>query len=386
VHSDLLTFKLQKDQLPGKDRISKMILKSTSAVDLIASDLLDVAKGTYTTASSEWQNGSCSDVLYIPRLGIQKSLPPILIEVQLIVNEAFMQRLLQYCQIVQQLYKTYPLVLVFCTDKLSPSTLITKFKPVNNKPWMQSIICCDFWAKSCYLMSKSTLSIEEPDVSISPLLALSTFLLEQSPTLYGHSHPHYPTIQMLYRLAKESIEVEGEKEQGFVDIVDVICSNNERLLHKVEDSLTNVPGTLKTKKIVSCALEFNRSAKRKYVTLEDTDSSLEPLPSCSLRKITSEDSNMQDDFEFITNYRKNNIGKMNWSHCLQLAQEDDLCKRFSTVEGIRSFFFTTQEKMKIDIFIIPYSLHITTTYSLYFIKVFLLYFSTSLKTYKIKSM
>jgi hypothetical protein len=339
VHSDLLTFKLQTDQLPGKDRISKMILRSTSVVDLIASDLLDVAKGTYTTASSEWQNGSCSDILYIPRLGIQKSLPPILIEVQLIVNEAFMQRLLQYCQIVQQLYKTYPLVLIFCTDKLSPSTLITKFKPANNKPWMQSIICCDFWAKSCYLISKSTLSIEEPDVSISPLLALSTFLLEQSPTLYGHSYPHNPTIQMLYRLAKESIQVEGEKEQDFVDIVDVICSNNERLLHKVEDSLTNVPGTLKTKKIVSCALEFNRSAKRKYVTLEDTDSSLEPLPSCSLRKITSEDSSMQDDFEFITNYRKNNIGKMNWSHCLQLAQEDDLCKRFSTVEGIRSFFY-----------------------------------------------
>lgn len=44
---------------------------------------------------------------------------------------------------------------------------------------------------------------------------------------------------MMYRLAKEFIEIEGEKDQDFVDIVDVICSNNERLLHKVEDSFNN---------------------------------------------------------------------------------------------------------------------------------------------------
>jgi len=68
-----------------------------------------------------------------------------------------MQRLIQYCQSVVQLYKSYPLVLVFCIDKVSPSTLITKFKPVDVKPWMHSIVCCDFWAKSCYLVSQSTL-------------------------------------------------------------------------------------------------------------------------------------------------------------------------------------------------------------------------------------
>ncbi|KAI8646267.1 hypothetical protein BD408DRAFT_6898 [Parasitella parasitica] len=105
LHSDLLIFKLQKDQLPRKDRISEMILKSTNVVDLIASDLLGVAKGTYTTVSPEWQNGPCSDVLYIPHLGIQKSLPPILIEAQLIVNEAFMQRLFQYCQLSNNFIK-----------------------------------------------------------------------------------------------------------------------------------------------------------------------------------------------------------------------------------------------------------------------------------------
>ncbi|KAG2200911.1 hypothetical protein INT47_003146 [Mucor saturninus] len=121
-----------------------MVSKSTSVVDLVA--------------SSEWQNGSSSDILYVPRLGV---------------------------------------------------------------------------LKSCYLVSKSTLLSDESDTCNSPLLALSTFLLEQSPTLYGHSHPHDPTIQILYHIVKESIEVEGETEQGFVDIVDIICSNNERLLLRI---------------------------------------------------------------------------------------------------------------------------------------------------------
>lgn len=165
-----------------------------------------------------------------------------------------------------QLYKSYPLVLVLCIDKVSPSTLITKFKPVDDNPWMQSAVCCDFWAKSCYLVSKSTLSSENPDTIISPLLTLLKFLVEQSPTLYGHSHPNHSTIRMLYYLAKKHIELETEKEQSFVDIVDVICSNNERLLRKVKASLVNIPGTSKAKNIVSCALKFNRSAKRKYVT------------------------------------------------------------------------------------------------------------------------
>ncbi|KAI9470506.1 MAG: hypothetical protein EXX96DRAFT_584566 [Benjaminiella poitrasii] len=209
---------------------------------------------------------------------------------------------------------------------------------------MQSIICCDFWAKSFYLVSKLTLSSKEPTTSMSPLLALSRFLIEQSPTLYGHSQPNNPTIRMLYRLAKECLEQETEKDQCLTDVVDVICSNNEKLLHKIEASLNNVTGTSKAKNIVSSALEFNRLAKRKYVIIEDSDTSLEALPSRSFKKTTSENFNVQEDIEFIINYRKEKTGKMNWKHYLALAREKKLCQRFSTVEGIRSFFYHATKK------------------------------------------
>ncbi|RCH88512.1 hypothetical protein CU097_011284 [Rhizopus azygosporus] len=118
------------------DQLSKSILKTSTAIDIIASDLLNIPKGTYTTASTEWDNGSRSDILYVPYLGIQSSLPPILIEVQAIVNEAFMERLVKYNQSAKQLYKSYPLVMIFCVDELSPLTFITKFIPIDSKPWM----------------------------------------------------------------------------------------------------------------------------------------------------------------------------------------------------------------------------------------------------------
>ncbi|KAI9470507.1 MAG: hypothetical protein EXX96DRAFT_359276 [Benjaminiella poitrasii] len=62
VLTDMLTFSLPIDQLPGKDRFSKTIIKTSNVIDLAASDLLGVPKGTYTSVSTEWQNGSCSDV------------------------------------------------------------------------------------------------------------------------------------------------------------------------------------------------------------------------------------------------------------------------------------------------------------------------------------
>jgi hypothetical protein len=63
VIDDLLTFKLPPDQLPGTDQLSRSILKKSSAIDIITSDLLNVPKGTYTIASTEWDNGSRSNIL-----------------------------------------------------------------------------------------------------------------------------------------------------------------------------------------------------------------------------------------------------------------------------------------------------------------------------------
>ncbi|SAM03685.1 hypothetical protein [Absidia glauca] len=171
--------------------------------------------------------------------------PPILIEVQLVVTEKFMQRLVRYSHNVIQVYEAYPIIIVFCVDRLSPASMINRFKPSTLNPWMLSTLSCEWWAKNCYLVSKETLSFA-PENEMTPLLALTKFLLEQSPSLYGHSTPEDPTILMLYSIAKTCCNVKTNSEEQLVDVVNVVCGNNEKLLRRADASLKNIQGCQQT--------------------------------------------------------------------------------------------------------------------------------------------
>jgi hypothetical protein len=94
--NELLTFKLPSTFLPGQDILSKRILKNQKVIDLIVNSLLNIPAGTYGVASIERLNNTRSDTLYEPRLDIRRSLPPVLIEVQAVVDEKFMMRLIFY--------------------------------------------------------------------------------------------------------------------------------------------------------------------------------------------------------------------------------------------------------------------------------------------------
>ena len=79
--------------------------------------------GTYGVTSSEWFNNTRGDTLYEPKLDIQKSLPPVLIEVQATVDEKFMIKLMQYAINAIERYDSKPVVLFFCVGKISSKSL-----------------------------------------------------------------------------------------------------------------------------------------------------------------------------------------------------------------------------------------------------------------------
>ncbi|ORX44234.1 hypothetical protein DM01DRAFT_1312510 [Hesseltinella vesiculosa] len=339
MRDEFLTDELPSDMLPGSDGLSKMVLKVPSVVDIVAHDLLKVPKATYMVADSEWHNGTRSDVLYVPRLAAQKALPPILIEVQLIINEPFMQKLVRYCQSVLLIHKVYPLVVVFCIDKVSTSNVMNKFKPVEEKPWMYALDHCDFWAKKCFLLSERTLLGHPLDGDVPHLMALALFLVEQAPSLQGHSRRDHPTIRQLYLYAIDLCKEELDRKKLFVEVIDVVCNNNMRILDKAKAVLSSVPGTSEAERHISSGLEYNRQVKRKYVTINEDDIPLEPLPSGSLKEREWQNTNERDDdLKFIVQYRENHVGKWSWVKCLEEAHAQDHCTRFATVEGIRTFY------------------------------------------------
>ncbi|CDH58732.1 hypothetical protein RO3G_17231 [Lichtheimia corymbifera JMRC:FSU:9682] len=344
---EFLTFHLPKDRLPGKDNFSKQVLKTQWVIDRVVGDLLDVPHGTYTSAETEWHDASRSDILYKPRFPMQKSLPPVLLELQHTVNESFMQRLLSYSLNALRIYNTYPIVLIICTDRVSPTQLMAKFNPVSGKPWMSSLLNTDFWAQACFIVSKSTLSAIAPSAhELSPLHALCSFMVEASPTIYAHPYAENETIRELYRIAMTISDTQIECDKDIAKVVEVICENNERMINRIENALNGVVGSSKAKTVIKRALDFNADAKRKYCQpYEDSnsDSSLEPLPKIKHRRKDTQGQKV-DDLEFILEHRRNLVGKMNWNRCLSMAHQQGLCKSYSTGESLRRFFNNNNTK------------------------------------------
>ncbi|KAL4213455.1 hypothetical protein AB4K20DRAFT_2006086 [Rhizopus microsporus] len=192
----LLTFRLPQDRLPGSDLISKAILKENKSDE------------------------TRSDVVYIPRLSINKSLPPFLIEVQRTVGESFMQRNIHYCIYINRAFDRKPVVLIFTTNNTCPYSLLEQFKPSLNKTWLITCNAHCFWAKNCFMVIKQTLNVTN-ETSMEPLLTIA---------LFGYTCAANTTIKMLYGLAKDYTLQGKERQDNFADVIDVICDTHIKQL------------------------------------------------------------------------------------------------------------------------------------------------------------
>lgn len=99
----------------------------------------------------------------------------------------------------------------------------------------------------------------------------------------------------------------------------MICSSNEKIFGKAETATRAIPGASKARKLIKRGLQYNASAKRKYLSGKDSDSSLKPLPKHQFTDTTTESSYVkEDDFEFVLDYRQKLAGKMNWDYVLTI--------------------------------------------------------------------
>ncbi|KAI7882373.1 hypothetical protein K492DRAFT_119540, partial [Lichtheimia hyalospora FSU 10163] len=232
VDADLLTLNLPMDFLPGTDKASKMILKHQFVVDIIAKALTRAPEGTYIVADADW-NETRSDVLYTTRLSTNQ-LPPILIEVQNVVNTTFLQRMISYALKVIKTHGQLPIILIFGIGSSAKCSLVNFSPTITATPWIHSMPC-NVWAKSCNLISKETTHNLDSDTPLNPLLALSFFFTEQQPALYNHSHPKDPTIVALYKIAFSLMDSGLTIESNFTYTLNNICSTNQRLFQKLQE-------------------------------------------------------------------------------------------------------------------------------------------------------
>ncbi|OAD67155.1 hypothetical protein PHYBLDRAFT_174540 [Phycomyces blakesleeanus NRRL 1555(-)] len=276
---------LPLEYIPGRDKMSRMVLKHQDVVDIIKKELLDAPNGTYTLADSDWNNSRC-DVLYMSNLPL--SFPPVLIEVQNTINDLFLHRLVSYSLNVVKTYHALPVVLVLGTKKNSPVSLILDFnKESEKKPSLLTIPSLIRAKKMLNHIQRNHHDSNYYTNPLNPLLGLSLFLLEQQTSLYRHTYSEDPTIILLYQIAFAQLYPQETYQQKFQSAVETICSTNKHLFGSIH---------------------YNDEVKAKIV--DDSASSQssdeldfpEPLPIGPQSKRTH--TMVNEDIEFVESFKK----------------------------------------------------------------------------------
>lgn len=151
VLDDLLIYKLPEAYRPGSDVLSKNVAKHQVVIDLVTKSLLNVADNTYCIAPTEWPDTMRCDVLFLPRLALERDLPPIILEIQCTINQDYMSCAIQYCLYAYRVYKKLPILMTICIEKVSPSSLMDTFKSCVEQQLMYEMPCA-FWANRCLLL------------------------------------------------------------------------------------------------------------------------------------------------------------------------------------------------------------------------------------------
>lgn len=157
-------------------------------------------------------------LLYIPRLSIQHFLPPIVVEIQQVVNEVFIQRGVGYRLNIAKTYSQLSILLVFCVQSVQPTRLRKDFLLSDNRPFVH-YMQFEHWAQKCLLIAKHTHFIDESDASLDPLMAISLSFTEQEATLAPHKNADDQTTKRLYAIAMEVLNRHISLQQNFQDTV-----------------------------------------------------------------------------------------------------------------------------------------------------------------------
>ncbi|KAL0078180.1 hypothetical protein J3Q64DRAFT_1757166 [Phycomyces blakesleeanus] len=327
---------------PGADRIPKELTRDPLVVNIITKALLNI-EDRYLPESTDWPNGTHSDVVLVPK-STDSSLAPIIIEFQQVVDKKFMKRAVGYCLQAYKRFEIEPILLVICIKSLSITTR-NGLEICDNLPCYAA--SCDYWADRFYIIDKSSIKQHISSKSglgsnLNPFTAYCLFLTAQSTSIELSSRKENTTMEMLYRLSQDAYARIIDKDTVELDelrnLNDIYCKQYKKVLAMLQDD--SLPRSA-IKDYASKSL-YSIQKKRKFDQL-----ATDPLP---------EDQNMEKDVEleealdeqmdFVKNFKKARAEKgikMDWRLCLKEGK-----KRFGwkyrSGESLRVHIFKNKDR------------------------------------------
>ncbi|KAG0862805.1 hypothetical protein G6F16_012265 [Rhizopus arrhizus] len=320
VNNLYLPFELR----PGTDVTSKFIMNDKTVKNIIIHELLgsNISNNLYHSASTEWSDGTKSDVLYVPT-EVNNDQPPILIEIQNSVDQAFMIRLIQYCTRVYERFQVLPVVLVFVVVKFSSKEFEKKFLPKVNTPYLLET-SCEFWAQEVKFISAKSIE-NHIKVGMNQLVALAYFTTCQSASLSSLEFADDSTVRFLYSIYKTNMKKKGDSK-----IIQIIDQSREQIKKAIElDEENPILTAEKCKSFAEQLLETIQAQKRKLVEVYELDTEVSQRQQ---KKYTTE------DFKFIEANSEPNKTR-NWKKIFNEGKAKGLFTGQSPLEKWSSSFW-----------------------------------------------
>ncbi|KAI9249924.1 hypothetical protein EDC94DRAFT_698095 [Helicostylum pulchrum] len=309
-------------QWPGTDRISKLITRNQSTVDMITTELLNVKEGTYTSTNTAFTDGTECDVLYVPQSSNSPSLPRIIIEFQHTVTNAFMARAVQNCLNVFNRFHILPVLLIFCINKIESKALESQFTPKSDKPFYLETPSNHF-AEFCYLVTKTQ-------------------------SIIGIDRWDDLTILKLYSIAKDVMDngTNVDTAEG-ITALSTICKATHDQFAKISKNIASNPE--RAYRYSEAGRIYSENLKRKYDQLcesSTSDKSLtpmeEPTDTMNLSHGTQKPY-VSSVVTFVENFKKSHVGRMNWSKCWEAGRKD-FFQEYGNGGSLKAVYFKAIQK------------------------------------------
>lgn len=233
------------------------------------------AVGNYWPRPTEWPNGTRSDVLYATE---NSEMPPVLVEVQNVVDEKFIHRVVRYCEEVFCKYGTPPVVIIIavndCKNQVANRATKNKKTPFFLK--LQSYP----WAQKCLLLNKESISPYLNKTPLDPVVALGSFFVEQKQSIKDHPYCEDAFVQLLYSKAhhifQNQVAVDDTKISFLLRAVDDAEFRYNKAIEMLENDEENERAKKRTISHLRESMEVLKACKRQCVASGSSTPSQSP--------------------------------------------------------------------------------------------------------------
>ncbi|GAA5808685.1 hypothetical protein MFLAVUS_002079 [Mucor flavus] len=307
--------------------MSKLILRDQKVIDIIVTTVIGkyfliLEKGrkecffnqtyvgpdaisNYIARPTEWSDGSESDVLYAPVVP-SSSLPPVLVEIRHTIDQAFIDRLVNYSLHVKKEYKAKPVVLAFGVNRTC--NYISAGFGATEHSFLKKLLC-KYWAERCLFIDNDTIAEDSKQSPLHPLLAIGVFFCDQNQPLISMEQRDDATIQTLYKISKDQMKKESIENPAVSALLGV-CDQTNLQFQKLTDVIKAMSDSLLKKRALSCAddgMIYTSSCKRKYFKENSPCVVSLELPEAQQINETEINHNSSDDILSEVNTRKNDM-------------------------------------------------------------------------------